>query len=77
VEDGVQFRPLSTAATIRPIVPTPRDYDDGDIGGMIIGTGNQSTRRNLAPVPLYPPQTPHAARMRTRAAEVGSQRLTA
>jgi hypothetical protein len=28
-------------------------------------------------VPLCPPQTPHAARMRTRAAAVGSQRLIA
>jgi hypothetical protein len=28
-------------------------------------------------VPLCPPQTPHAARTRTRAAAVGSQRLTA
>jgi hypothetical protein len=28
-------------------------------------------------VPLCPPQTPHAARTRTRPAEVGSQRLTA
>jgi hypothetical protein len=32
---------------------------------------------NLPPVPLCPPQTPHAARTRTRAAAVGSQRLTA
>jgi hypothetical protein len=28
-------------------------------------------------VPLCPPQTPHAARTRSRAAAVGSQRLTA
>jgi hypothetical protein len=28
-------------------------------------------------VPLCPPQTPHAARTRTRAAAVGSHRLTA
>jgi hypothetical protein len=28
-------------------------------------------------VPLCPPQSPHAARTRTRAAAVGSQRLTA
>jgi hypothetical protein len=68
--------PLSTAATNRPIVPAPDDYDDGEIGGMI-GRGNRSTRRKPAPVPLCPPQTPHAARTRTRAAAVGSQRLTA
>jgi hypothetical protein len=51
--------PLGTAATIRPIVPAPGDYDDGEIGGMI-GRGNRCTRRKRAPVPLCPPQTPHA-----------------
>jgi hypothetical protein len=60
--------PLKTAATNRPIVPSPGDYDDGEIGGMMIGRGNRSTQRKLAPVPLCPPQTPHAARTRTRAA---------
>jgi hypothetical protein len=49
--------PLGTAATNRPIVPTPGDYDDGEIGEMI-GRGNQSTQRKPAPVPLCPPQTP-------------------
>jgi hypothetical protein len=43
----------------------------------MIGRGNRSTRRKPAPVPLCPPQTPHAARTRTRAAAVGSQGLTA
>jgi hypothetical protein len=43
----------------------------------MIGRGNLSTRTKPAPVPLCPPQTPHAARKRTRAAAVGSQRLTA
>jgi hypothetical protein len=57
-------------------MPAPGDYDDGEIGGMI-GKGNRSTRRKPTPVPLCPPQTPHAARTRTRAAAVGSQRLTA
>jgi hypothetical protein len=65
--------PLGTAATNRPTVPAPGDYD-GEIGGMI-GRVNRSTRRKPAPVPLCPPQTPHAARTRTRAAAVGSQRL--
>jgi hypothetical protein len=59
-----------------PIVSAPGDYDDREIGGMI-GRGNRSTRRKPEPVPLCPPQTPHAARTRTRAAAVGSQRLTA
>jgi hypothetical protein len=77
VGGGVQLGPLGTAATNRPIVPAPGDYDDGDIGGMMIGRGNQSTRRKPAQVPLCPPQSTNAARMRTRAAAVGSQRLTA
>jgi hypothetical protein len=68
--------PLGTAATIRSIVLAPGDYDDREIGEMI-GRENRSTRRKAAPVPLCPPQTPHAARTRTRAAAVGSQRLTA
>jgi hypothetical protein len=49
--------PLGTAATIRPIVPAPGDYDDGEIG-----RGNRSTRRKPVPVPLCAPQTPRAAR---------------
>jgi hypothetical protein len=44
VRGGVQLGPLSTAATHRPIVPAPDDYDDGKIGGMMIGRGNRSTR---------------------------------
>jgi hypothetical protein len=73
VGGGVQLPPLGTAATNRPIVPVLDDYDNGEIGGMI-GMGSRSTRRKPAPVPLCPPQTPHAARTRTRAASVGSQR---
>jgi hypothetical protein len=41
-------------------MPVPGDYDDGEIGGMMIGRGNWSTRRKPAPVPLCPLQTPHA-----------------
>jgi hypothetical protein len=72
----VQLGPLGTAATNRPIVPAPGDYDDGEIGGMI-GKGNRNTRRKPVTVPLCPPQTPHATGTRTRAAAVGSQCLTA
>jgi hypothetical protein len=32
------------------------------------GRGNRNTQRKPAPVPLYPPQTPHATRTQTRAA---------
>jgi hypothetical protein len=62
VGGGVQLRPLGTAAINKPIVSAPSDYDNGEIGGMI-GKGNRSTRRKPAPMPLCPPQTPHAARM--------------
>jgi hypothetical protein len=77
VGGGVQLGPLGTAAINRPIVPVPGEYDDGEIGGMMNGMGNRSTRRKPAPVSLCPPQTPDYARTRTRAAAVGSQRLTA
>jgi hypothetical protein len=50
--------PLGTSATEWPIVPTPRDYDDEEFGGMKIGRGNRSTRRKPAPAPLCPPQIP-------------------
>jgi hypothetical protein len=40
VGGGVQLGPFGTAATKRPIVPTPGDYDDGEIGGMMTGRGN-------------------------------------
>jgi hypothetical protein len=50
--------PLGTAATNRPIVPTPGDYD-GEIGGVMIDRGNRSTLRKPAPVPLCPPQIPY------------------
>jgi hypothetical protein len=60
VGGGVQLGPLGTAATYRPIVPASGDYSDGEICGMMIGSGNRSTRRKPYPVPLCPPQTPHA-----------------
>jgi hypothetical protein len=52
--------PLDTAASNRPIVPSPGHYDGGEIGGMMIGRGNRSTRRKPASVPLCPPQIPHS-----------------
>jgi hypothetical protein len=60
-----------------PIVPAPGDCEDGELGGMN-GRGNRSTRRKPAPAPLYSPQIPlDQTRDWTRAAAVGSQRLTA
>jgi hypothetical protein len=53
VGGGVQLGPIGTAATNRTIVPSPGDYDDAEIGGMI-ARGNRSTRSEPAP------QTPHA-----------------
>jgi hypothetical protein len=50
--------PFGIAATNRPIVPTPGDYDD-EVGGMMNGIGNRSTRRKHAPVPVCPAQTLH------------------
>jgi hypothetical protein len=77
VAGGVQLGPLGMAATDWPIVPAPGDYDDGEFGGMKIGKGNRSTQRKLAPAPLCPPQIPlDQTQDRTRAAAVGSQRLT-
>jgi hypothetical protein len=58
----------------------PRMIDDecGVVGGMRIGKGNRSTRRKPPPVPLRPPQISHDLTWnRTRAAAVGSRRLTA
>jgi hypothetical protein len=70
--------PLDTSATKWPIVSAPGDYDDREFDRMKIGRGNRSSRRKLAPAPLCPPQIPlDQTRARTRAAAVGSQRLTA
>jgi hypothetical protein len=70
--------PLGTSATEWPIVHAPGDYDDGEFGGIKIGRENRSTRRKPAPAPLCPPQIPlDQTRARTRAAAMGSQRLTA
>jgi hypothetical protein len=69
--------PLGTSATEWPVVPAPGDYDDGEFSGMKIVRGNRSTVRKPAPAPLCPPQIPlDQTRARTRAAALGSQRLT-
>jgi hypothetical protein len=76
---GVRLSPPGTAATVWLTIPDPDDDDEGKkIGGMRIGKGNRSTRRKPALVSLCPPQIPHnLTRSRTRAAVVGSRRLTA
>jgi hypothetical protein len=76
----VRLSPLGTSATV-VLLYQPRmivDDDYGAVGGMRIGGGNRSTRREPAPVPLRPPQIPHDLTWdRTRATAMGSQRLTA
>jgi hypothetical protein len=76
---GVESKlgPHSTSATYWPIVPAPGDCENGEFGGMN-GRENRSTRRKPVQAPLCPPQIPlDQIRDRTRAAAVGSQRLTA
>jgi hypothetical protein len=71
---GVRLSPLGTSATSWPIVPAPAVA----VGGMRIGRGNRSTRREPAPTPPCPPQIPHdLTRARTLAAPMGTRRLTA
>jgi hypothetical protein len=60
------------AATNSLIVPALGDYDDGEIGGMMIGMGNRSNWRKPAPVPLCPPQPHMPAWTQTQAAAVAS-----
>jgi hypothetical protein len=75
---GVRLSPLGTSATVG-LLYQPRMIDDDyeAVGRMRIGRGNRSTRRKPAPVSLCPPQIPHDLTWdRTRAAAVGSRRLT-
>jgi hypothetical protein len=76
---GVRLSPFGTLATNWPIVPSPDDDDEcGAVGGIRIGRGNRSTRRKPAAEPLCPSQIPHDLTWaQTRAAAVGSRRVTA
>jgi hypothetical protein len=77
VGGGVKTESTRHVGYFWPIVPAPSDCEDGELGGMKNGRENRSTRRKPAPTLLCPPQIPHdQTRARTRAAEVGSQRLT-
>jgi hypothetical protein len=54
------------------------DDEYGAVGEMRIGRENRSIRREHAPLPLLPPQISHNLNWdETRAAAVGSRRLTA
>jgi hypothetical protein len=73
----VRLRPLGTTGLLYQHQMIDDD-DCGAIGGIRIGRGNRSTRRKPTEVPLCPPQISHdLSRARTRAAAVGSRRLTA
>jgi hypothetical protein len=68
----VRLSPLGTAAIVWPIVPA----SDARWWCLWSSWWNEEWR-NPAPVPLCPPQTPNdPTRARTRAAVVGSRRLT-
>jgi hypothetical protein len=75
----VRPSPLGTAV-ITDLLYQPQMIEVGDCGetgGMKIGRRNRSTRGKPAPAWLCPPQIPHdQTRARTRAAALGSQRLT-
>jgi hypothetical protein len=60
MQGGVQLGPLGTETTSRAIVPAPGDYDQGEIGEMMIGKGDRSTWKKPAPVSLCPPQTSYS-----------------
>jgi hypothetical protein len=51
---GVKLSPLATSATSKPTVSAPDGDECGEVGGMRIGRGNPSTRKNPLPVPLCP-----------------------
>jgi hypothetical protein len=73
----VHLGTLGTEATNRPILPVPGDCDDGEISGMMIGKGKQSTPRKPSPVLFVHHKTHMPARTRILVAAVGIQRLTA
>jgi hypothetical protein len=47
--DRVQLGSLGAAVTNRSVVPAPGDYDDGEIGGMMIGRGDRSSLEKTCP----------------------------
>jgi hypothetical protein len=65
------------SATHWPLVSARMIDGYGEFGGMRIGRGNRSIRRKRAPVPLCLPRSSYETTWdRTRAAAVGSRRLT-
>jgi hypothetical protein len=68
-------------ATISGLMYRPQMTEEGDceaIGGMRLARETEVLGENLPQRHFVPPQIPHdQTRVRTRAAQVGSQRLTA
>jgi hypothetical protein len=71
--------PRGTAAMYWPIVPVLGDCEDGEVGGMKCGRqGKPKYAEKTWPVAILSTTNPTCqTRARTRAAAVGSQRLTA
>jgi hypothetical protein len=71
--------PRGTAAMDWPIVPVPGDCEDGEVGGMKRGwQGKPKYSERTWPGAILSTANPTCqTRARTRAAAVGSQRLTA
>jgi hypothetical protein len=71
--------PRGTAAITWPIVPVPGDCEDGEIGGMkCFWQGKPKYSEKTCPDAILSTINPTCqTRARTRAAAVGSQRLTA
>jgi hypothetical protein len=71
--------PRGTAAMYWPIVLVPGDCEDGEVGGMKFGLqGKSKYSEKTCPGAILSTTNPTCqTRARTRAAAVGSQRLTA
>jgi hypothetical protein len=65
--------PLGTAAITWPIVPVPGDCEDGEVGGMKCWQGKPKYSEKTCPDAILSTNPT----CQTRAAPVGSQRLTA
>jgi hypothetical protein len=50
--------PLGTLVTDSPIVPTPSDYDDGEIGGMMIVQGKPKYSEKTCPSAAFSTTNP-------------------
>jgi hypothetical protein len=78
MEGEVQLDPLDTTTTSSPIVSAPGDYDDGENWLNDDSQGKPKYSEKTCPSAALSTTNPTSSvRTRTRAAAVGSQRLTA